>query len=68
MRILVSVKTADVKYYDNGKTMIKTYEWQGWTEALKDYNGEGVGVKDYEKYINQMVDESVEPQPSNYNQ
>jgi hypothetical protein len=52
-------------YTNNGKTVTKSYTWNGWTEALKRY---GPGAKDpeYQNKINKMKDESVEPKASDY--
>ncbi|MCB0850778.1 MAG: hypothetical protein KDD63_00940, partial [Bacteroidetes bacterium] len=53
-----------VNYSDNGKTVNRTYRWNGWLAALKGYNGNG--VPGYEKYINTMINESKPGTSKNY--
>ena len=54
-----------VVYSNNGKTVNRTYEWKGWSEAIKGY-GPGAKNPNYQNYINTMQNESVEPKLKNY--
>jgi hypothetical protein len=56
--------TSTVKYSDGGKTINRTFQWNGWNSALKGYNGGG--VTGYEKYINTMIKESKPGTSKNY--
>jgi len=49
--------------YDT-KTGLSTYTFQGWDNATKSYNGKG--VKNYQKYIQTMMDNSKKPTPADY--
>jgi RHS repeat-associated protein len=53
-----------VNYSDGGKTVTRTYSWQGWDKALQNYNGGG--VPNYAGKITKMINESIAPKPSNY--
>lgn len=51
--------------YDNKEGHTTTnYEFKGWDQATKNYNGGG--LKEYEKYVQTMVDNAREPKPSDY--
>jgi len=54
-----------ITYKDQGKTKIKTYRWNGWTEAFRGY-GPGKKNPHYQDYINTMVNESKPPNLTNY--
>lgn len=53
-----------VNYSDGGKTVNRTYQWNGWSSALEGYNGSG--VDGYFNYIKTMILESKPGTPENY--